>query len=657
MSPQLRGIGFTGPQQQRGAIGLMAAVTLGMVLLFMLLVVDSGRLYLEQRKLQRVADMAVLEAVSRGGTCGLTLPNAQSLAEENAKRNNFIPGGAQQIATACGTLETNATTQVRKFKEDTKSIDAIQVIATTIVPTSVAGGLWSMFSKDGFSTETNLAASAVGSNGGSPLAQLTIRSSLINISDKQSSILNPLIGGMLGGSLSLNAVSWNGLLDTKISLLSYLNTLLDLNTTIGSTDELLNTNLHLSQLLDAIAINVLKKNGPSAKLVIDNLAVLSALPSSSQLLKLGELLNIKNGTPSAGLNTEISIFDLLQGVAQLSNSKNFIDTHLTTSLTGIAKIDIYTKVIEPPQISAIGNPALINGRYDDPNKISVRTAQIQTRIHLDLPIVQALQPLTDLITNALSTVLEIVKRLLKLDLKGLVECVFSCKAIASLTLVPALDIYVEVARAESHITSYSCATNSKTLDVLGSTALAKISIGSPPKTGTFPPTDPTSSNHLKIEPIKLININLKTCTLVVFCPTGDGDGGSLNLKAQASLAETAKTLKYESPHLLDIGQPPYYQSFGIEDIIDSVANTLDGHVTTSYTPPVGKTVTGDLLNTVSEADNTLTLLTTTAFKEVLSSLLDPLINTLLKALGITLGNADVGANLSCNQGGRAQLVL
>ena len=70
MSPQLRGMGFTGPQQQRGAIGLMAAVTLGMVLLFMLLVIDSGRLYLEQRKLQRVADMAALEVVSRGGTCG-----------------------------------------------------------------------------------------------------------------------------------------------------------------------------------------------------------------------------------------------------------------------------------------------------------------------------------------------------------------------------------------------------------------------------------------------------------------------------------------------------------------------------------------------------------------------------------------------------------
>ena len=43
-----------GPSRQRGAIGLIGAVTLGIALLFLLLVVDSGRLYLEKRKLQRV---------------------------------------------------------------------------------------------------------------------------------------------------------------------------------------------------------------------------------------------------------------------------------------------------------------------------------------------------------------------------------------------------------------------------------------------------------------------------------------------------------------------------------------------------------------------------------------------------------------------------
>ena len=43
----------------------MAALTLGLALLFSLLVIDSGRLYLEQRKLQRVADMAVQDGAIR----------------------------------------------------------------------------------------------------------------------------------------------------------------------------------------------------------------------------------------------------------------------------------------------------------------------------------------------------------------------------------------------------------------------------------------------------------------------------------------------------------------------------------------------------------------------------------------------------------------
>ena len=45
MSPRLR-------SGQRGAIGLVFAGTLALALVFLLLVVDSGRLYLEKRKLQ-----------------------------------------------------------------------------------------------------------------------------------------------------------------------------------------------------------------------------------------------------------------------------------------------------------------------------------------------------------------------------------------------------------------------------------------------------------------------------------------------------------------------------------------------------------------------------------------------------------------------------
>ena len=41
-------------KRQRGAIGLAAVLTLAMALVFGLLAVDGGRLYMEQRKLQRV---------------------------------------------------------------------------------------------------------------------------------------------------------------------------------------------------------------------------------------------------------------------------------------------------------------------------------------------------------------------------------------------------------------------------------------------------------------------------------------------------------------------------------------------------------------------------------------------------------------------------
>ena len=230
MSPRLRNIGFNSPQQQQGAIGLMAAVTLGVVLLFMLLVIDSGRLYLEQRKLQRVADMAVLEAVCRVGSC--TSGTAVTYVNESATRNDFTPGAVQEITPTCGTLVT--TNSLRTFQASTTQSSAIRVIATTTVPTSVAGGLWSMFSKANFDLQTKLTASAVGSVGGAPLAQLTIRNKTLVLDDRKSKILSSLFGGLLGGSLNIDLLGSEGIVNTKINLLSYLDQLkLDLDPSVG----------------------------------------------------------------------------------------------------------------------------------------------------------------------------------------------------------------------------------------------------------------------------------------------------------------------------------------------------------------------------------------------------------------------------------------
>ena len=656
MSPQLRGMGFNGPRHQHGAIGLMAAVTLGMVLLFMLLMVDSGRLFLEQRKLQRVADMAVLEAVTRGGNCTGT-STAAGFANQSAIRNSFTPGTVQKINTTCGTLTTNSS-QLRVFTADATKSDAIRVIATTTVPTSVAGGLWSILSKDGFDLNTNLTASAVGSNGGAPLAQLTIRSALLNIDTTQSPILDQLVGGLLGGSINAGVVSWQGLADTNINLLSYLNQLISLNTNIGNYDQLLKTDIHTTQLLDA-AITVLQKNGPTADIAVKGLTAIRAIVSPTQVLKLGDLLNVQSGTPNAGLDTNMRVFDLLQGVVQLSGQQSGATANIQINPFNLVNINVYTKVIQPPQLSAIGNPALIQGKPTGPNQISVRTAQIQTRIQIGLPVLNALKPITDLVTNVLSTVTSIVGKVLSLKLVDALTCVLSCDSIASISLVNDINIYIEAASANSYVTDYTCTSDtSKSLTATANTALATISIGAPPQSGLFPSVD-VATNSFVITPLKLLNINLKSCVLLGIggCTTGVGDGGSFNLKIQTSLSPSTKNFLYASPSLLNINQTTYYQKFGSNANALTIGDSSGSIVTTSYTPPIGKSVTSALLQAVAELITTLSNSIVTALNSILSSLVNPIINTLLSALGVNLAVAEVGANLSCNQGGRAQLVL
>lgn len=664
MPATLRTSRFNGPQQQRGAIGLMAAGTLALVLLFMLLVVDSGRLYFEQRKLQRVADMAALETATLYGSCASG--TAQTYALASAGRNGFVPNADQTLGTTCGWLETGpGPNYLRTFKVDANKAEAIRVIATTIAPTSVAGALWNAFSKGKFAFRTQLTASAVGATAGTPLAQLTIRTALVNINEKQSALLNPLIGGMLGGSLNLSAASWNGLIDTKITLLDYLDTLLSLNTNVGNYNELLNTELKLSQLLNVLKIKVLEKNGPGARVVADQLAKIIALPGSAQLLKLGNLLKIKNGTPSAGLNTDISLFDILQGVAQLSNGKNAAAVTINTNVPLVGNIVIKTKVIEPPQLSAIGNPALaIKRPLVAADQILVKTAQVQTHIHVDIAILKLVSEISTALTTILSPVINLVNNLLDLNLVSALENILVGNK-TSLSIASAFDIYLEAASANSYVTDYSCSSNeTKTLSVSASSSLANLSIGSPPLNATFPPTVKVGDkNLLAIEPVKLINVDVKKCLASLICLDKKiGEGGGLGLKIQSQFAANSQELIYrssdspDSQKLKNVGQAPTYKSISSTDIIGSLSKTLNKDLLVTYIPKTDN-VTNDALAGVADLINSVANTLISTLTTLLAPLLDPVINTLLKALGVNLAVAEVGANLSCSQGGRAQLVL
>ena len=660
MSPHLRGIGFTGPQQQRGAIGLMAAVTLGMVLLFMLLVVDSGRLYLEQRKLQRVADMAVLEAVTRLGNCLATPSTAQGFAEGNAKLNSFTPGGVQHIATACGTLKTGSD-QIRIFTEDKNKSEAIRVIATTTVPTSVAGGLWSLLSKGGFETKTNLTASAVGSNGGSPLAQLTIKSTVLSVSSDQKNLLNLVWGKLLGGTLNLDIIGWQGLVDSDINLLSYLDLLkTNLNLTAGGYDEVLNSQIQATKLIET-AINLLTSNGTKSSVALDGLTKLQVLLGSTQL-RLGDILKIQTDTNSSGLDTAVNIFQLVEAYVQLANKKNGILASIPINIPLLVNGSVNLSVIEPPQLSAIGNPAKIKTAADATaasTRIYVKTAQVRAGLTLNLPLLGVPGILTAL-SNLTAPITDVLVNVLSLNLAGALNsllCAVSCDK-TDIRVFPdakTINVVLEAASAESYVTGYSCATNSKTLTTQTNAALVKVQFGKIDNINATPP--PTTS--LTVKPLTIVDIGS------IHCYLGDCKestrkpfyGGGIGLSVDttvASLPSASGPYTYVQPP--DLKQPPMYNQPKTTGITNSLKATLSGVHIDVYKA----TTSGTLSTLISVAASTLAGLTSAlniVIGNLLSPIVDPILDNIFNLLGIDLNKVEVGANLSCGQGGRAQLVL
>ncbi|MFL1491534.1 pilus assembly protein TadG-related protein [Pseudomonas antarctica] len=624
-----------GPARQRGAIGLIGAVTLGVALLFLLLVVDSGRLYLEKRKLQRVADTAALEAVSRSGNCAAPNNTAAQFATQSAARNSFKLNDNRTLTIACGTLATGADF-MRTFSADPAKTDAIRVIATHRVPTSVAHGLLTLFSAKPLNMMTRLSATAVAAAPTPTVASLTIRSTLLTVDSTKSVALNALIGGLLGGKLQLDAVGWNGLINTDISLLKYLDALaIQLNVSAGNYDQLLKTDATVGQLIQA-AIDVLRLGGDAVKVVINNLEAIKLIAPGTQILHLGDLINIQNGTDKTALDVNLQLFNLIQGFVQLSNKASAVAVELPIDVLGLIGVTVSTKVIEPAQVSSIGNPKDIAK-----HPIYVRTAQVRTLISVKLPIVT-------LVNNVLGGLVQTLNDLLG-GLLGLLDP--NCCLVASLEIGDKLDIALEAAGGSAKVTDYRCDSDKKSLSVLGETSALHVMIGQVDPKDLF-----SSKDALSADEYPVVDIGTKTCKRGTgVC--GDRQAyaaGGLGIRVDSKVLNTERAHTYTEPPA--VNQPPTYYQFAASNVVSSLKETLTGIQLINH-PPKMASLLGAVLGLVTGLVNGLLSTLGGLIAGLLGPLLDPIVNNLLAGLGIDLAKVEIGANLSCNAGGRAMLVI
>jgi uncharacterized membrane protein len=662
MSPRSQ---FNGPARQRGAIGLMAAATLSVALVAMLLVVDTGRLYMEQRKLQRVVDNAALEAVSRGGNClpGLT---AATYAGQSAVRNGFTVDANNTLATTCGSLVT-AATGLRSFTVDATQAAAVRVVGSHTLTTSFAGGVQALFSGTAVSLNTTLNATAVAAKPQPTIAQLNIRSTLATINTAQSNILNPLFSGLLGGNVNLTALGWDGLLKTDINLLSYLNQLaINLNVAAGNYTQLLNTQATVTQLIQAAA-TVVQLNGATAD-VITALGQLQVAAINAAPVKLGDILQLQTGTTAAGLDANLQLLQLVQGVIQLANSKSAVAATLPISVLGLANVTVKVKVIEPPQFSAIGDPARAKLSPLGADRIFVRTAQIRTLVSVDLTGLSGVTGLTNAVLGLVGGLTSTLNAVLSLNLVAVLNSVIciGCQQLdPKLLPTPRIDISLDAGGAKSYVTDYSCptgTTGTKSLTAHTVTSIADL------KLGTIDPTNAFSSvAEPTVTPLPLIDLGIVSCYRIIGLGSCDPSthiqygAGGIAIMLDTSVAQNSQDLVFSSATPFatpaNLKLPPSIQSaVPTNNIVGSLSSTLAGINLIVYRPlgsnPLGAIVTG-VASLISDVTSKILPVIT----NLLSPLLDPLLNNLLKSLGINLMDVDVGANMTCGQTGKAYLVI
>lgn len=640
MSPRTQ---FRGPTRQRGAIGLMAAGTLALALGFTLLVIDTGRLYMEQRKLQRVADTAALEAVSRDGNCK-SGQSATTYATQSATRNGFTVSADNTLTVSCGTLQTGAD-NLRAFVVDATKTAAVQVIVSRPVTTSIAAGIGALLSGAPVSLTTRLDATAVAAEPKITLAQLSIRSTLLSVDSARSNLLNPLFSTLLGGNVNLTVGGWDGLVKTDINLLKFMDQLaIELGVSAGNYTALLNTQGSVTKFIKAAA-NVVNLNGASAevKTALTNLQVAA---TGASPIKLGDLLTLQTGTQEAGLDATVQLFQLIQGFVQLANKNSAVNSTLPVNVLGLAGVTTHIKVIQPPQFSAVGDPALAKVAPLGVNKIYVRTAQVRILVSVDLSLINSV---LQLVNTLLTPVVGLVNTLLAPG------CILGSCTQTDLKILPNglnLDLGIEAGVGSSYVTDYSCASpTNKSLTATTNISALQVKVGQIDDAVWL-----SSSGAPSLSPLTLVDIGSKTCTLLnCGARTPFGGGGSEIMIDSPIAGKTESNYTFANPHEINVSPEPTHP-VSVSGVVGSLKGTLGGLTLIQHTPTIGSLL-GSLLSTLLSTLSQVVGLLITAISGLLAPLVDPIVDSLLVNLGIDVNKVDVGFNLTCGEKGKAYLVI
>ncbi|WP_293795675.1 pilus assembly protein TadG-related protein [uncultured Bosea sp.] len=371
---------------QKGGTAILFAISATMLFGFGAMAVDVGNFFYEKRRLQTANDLAALAAAS-------DLPRALAAAQSSATLNGFSGGTIQALQTGIYTPDPKRTPEARFVPSPATTANAVRINMQTTAPLLLGRVLTS--SASALQTQ----GSAPGSAGGvstlaSTSGDLPIDSSAIAVQDAQASfavgsrllkldggLLNSLLGGLLGGNVSLSVMDYDALIKARVDLFDFAKRLaIRLNLTAATYDDVLKADARLGDVLAAV-VDASRDNDARSSTATAALGRIATTSVSNLPVNLASLISFgpAGEKPLSGpkpLAASLSALDIVSAVAQIANVNRQIDVGLNLNLPGIAAASLKLGIGERP----VGTSLMRVGR----TATSVHTAQTRLLLTVDL---------------------------------------------------------------------------------------------------------------------------------------------------------------------------------------------------------------------------------------------------------------------------------
>lgn len=339
-----------------GHFALMTAIVTPVAITLAAFAVDAGSLYVEKRQAQGLADLAAITAAANidkaaeaalitmhdNGAVKVTLSGATTQTDDDDGEQHGAGDRGDEIIVVPGQYVADpAVPAGLRFTPGAKPENAVQVTYRTTGTRYFAGALI---------PPPTITTTAIAS--ASAQAAFSVGSRLAALND---GVVNGLLSGLTGSTISLSVMDYNALLSADISLLTFLRALaIDLDLKAASYDEVLDTEVTIGQIGRALS-KMPSLNG-NAKAAASRLSTQATKPGApklrlSDMIGLGDIGGQLLAANIQQIGADIDVMQLLMASAIVAGKGKQIGLDLDATIPGLLDVAVNLAVGEPPQHS------------------------------------------------------------------------------------------------------------------------------------------------------------------------------------------------------------------------------------------------------------------------------------------------------------------